>query len=59
MKQNFNIPGLTDAQVLQSRQLHGSNTLDFKKDYVFLKALKNLIKDPMVILLLAASLIYF
>ncbi|MFT4831655.1 MAG: Ca2+-transporting ATPase [Psychroserpens sp.] len=56
---NFEIKGLTDEQVLQSRVSYGQNKLVFKKENRFLDALKNLAKEPMVILLLVASVIYF
>ena len=56
---SFNIKGLTDKQVLASRVQHGSNQLDFKKENGLVDALKSLAKEPMVLLLLVASLIYF
>jgi len=56
---HFGITGLTDEQVLAARQQFGSNKLAFKKENGFLKAIKNLAKEPMVLLLLAASIIYF
>ncbi len=55
----YNIKGLTTKQVLESREKHGPNTLDYKKENGFIDALKSLGKEPMVILLLIASLIYF
>ncbi len=56
---NFEITGLTDEQVLQSRASHGQNKLVFEKENRFLDALRGLAKEPMVILLLVASVIYF
>ena len=56
---NFNISGLSDTQVLEARKLHGQNLLNYKKQNGFLDALKSIAKEPMVILLLAASAIYF
>lgn len=53
------IKGLTDEEVLASRQQSGSNTLQFKKENGFLDALKSIAKEPMVILLLVTSSIYF
>lgn len=53
------IKGLTDEEVLASRQKSGSNTLQFKKENGFLDALKSIAKEPMVILLLVTSSIYF
>ncbi|PSR12427.1 MAG: haloacid dehalogenase, partial [Bacteroidetes bacterium] len=56
---NFNIRGLTDEQVQAARTAHGPNVLDFKQESGLLAALKNLAREPMVFLLLAASSIYF
>ncbi len=56
---HFNIQGLTDAQVLTSRVKYGYNRLAYKKENGFLDAIKSLAKEPMVILLLVASAIYF
>lgn len=55
----FHTQGLTDQQVLESRARHGYNKTDQKKENGFLIAAKNLFKEPMFILLLAASAIYF
>lgn len=56
---NFNIKGLTDEQVLDSRRNHGDNQLAYKKESGFFDAVKSIVKEPMVILLLATSSIYF
>jgi Ca2+-transporting ATPase len=56
---NFNIKGLSDAEVIVSRKKHGENKLTYTKENVFIYALKNLATDPMIILLLVASIIYF
>lgn len=56
---NFDIKGLTDEQVILAREKFGQNTLNYKKENGVLDALKNLAKEPMIILLLVASLIYF
>lgn len=56
---NFNIKGLTDQEVLESRRKHGKNQLDYKKESSFFGAVKSIAKEPMVILLLATSAIYF
>ena len=45
-----NEKGLTDAQVLQARAEFGTNSLSFKKENGFLDAIKELAKEPMVIL---------
>jgi P-type Ca2+ transporter type 2C len=55
----FDISGLTSEQVLASRKKGGANTSTYKKENGFLDALKSLIKEPMILLLLAASSIYF
>jgi Ca2+-transporting ATPase len=55
----FNIKGLTHQQVLESREKYGYNRLQYKKENGFIDALKSLAKEPMVILLLVASAIYF
>ncbi|QXP61317.1 cation-translocating P-type ATPase [Olleya sp. HaHaR_3_96] len=56
---NFNIKGLTNTEVLEARSKFGYNKLEVKKEYYFLEAIKSLVKEPMVILLLVASSIYF
>ena len=56
---NFNINGLTNEEVLQARSKYGYNKLESKKEYHFFEAIKSLVKEPMVILLLVASSIYF
>ena len=56
---NSNIQGLTDKQVIESREKFGSNKIFFKKENGIIESLKNLLKEPMVILLLITSGIYF
>jgi len=56
---NFNIQGLTQEEVNLAREKFGQNTLQYKKDNRFIDGLKSLAKEPMVILLLVASSIYF
>ncbi len=56
---NFDIKGLTDEEVLQSRTNFGRNALKFKKENGVVDALKSLAKEPMITLLILASLIYF
>src|SRR5687768_15522059 len=55
----FNIVGLTDEQVLLAARQYGKNRLSYKKDNEFLNAIKRIASDPMIILLLVASFIYF
>ena len=56
---NFDSKGLTDSEVLASRKKYGFNSVIYKKENVFLKTIKQFLFDPMVILLLVASTIYF
>lgn len=55
----YNTQGLTDAQVLAAREKFGANQLTYKKRNRFLEAVVGLIKEPMIILLLVTSSIYF
>ncbi|MCU7694725.1 cation-translocating P-type ATPase [Haoranjiania flava] len=57
--ENFGLKGLTEQQVLEARAKHGDNVLSYKKENQFLELFKGLAKEPMVLLLLAAALIYF
>lgn len=56
---NFNVKGLTDDQVILSRTTYGKNILKYKNENGILKAVKSIVKEPMILLLLAASLLYF
>ncbi|HQX72642.1 MAG TPA: cation-translocating P-type ATPase [Chitinophagaceae bacterium] len=51
--------GLTPEQVENSRSKHGSNTLEIQEDRVFGHVLKEVVLEPMFILLLVACIIYF
>lgn len=55
---NFNLQGLTTEQVSKAREEYGYNRLEYKKKNSLLEALRHISKEPMVILLLAASTIY-
>jgi Ca2+-transporting ATPase len=55
----FHTTGLTNEQVEQARAKYGFNTSGLKSESGFLKALMGLVKEPMFILLLTASTIYF
>lgn len=55
----FNIKGLTQNQVTDARERYGSNVLNYKKENGFLNAMMSLVKEPMVLLLLVASIVYF
>jgi Ca2+-transporting ATPase len=56
---HFNISGLTNKQVLLAREKFGLNRLNYKKENTFLDTIKRIAQDPMVVLLLVASFIYF
>ena len=56
---NTGIHGLTDDEVLASRKLNGSNEQSAAQQSGFVTALKDIIKEPMLLLLVAASTIYF
>jgi Ca2+-transporting ATPase len=53
------ISGLSDAEVLAARKKYGSNRLEFKPENALLQAIKALATEPMVILLLITSTLYF
>ncbi len=57
--ENFGLKGLTKQQVLEARAKHGDNVLSYKKENQVLELFLGLAKEPMVLLLLAAALIYF
>jgi len=50
--------GLTSAQVLEAREKYGRNEVEKAGNY-FLASLKDVVKEPMFLLLLVAALIYF
>ena len=56
--EKLGIGGLSPAEVAQSRSTHGRNEIIDTKNH-FLDILKDLVKDPMLILLVIASVIYF
>ncbi|CAD5253378.1 MULTISPECIES: cation-translocating P-type ATPase [unclassified Imperialibacter] len=56
---HFNIQGLSSEEVLEARKKHGANTLNYKKESGLIEALKSIAAEPMVVLLLAVSSIYF
>ena len=58
-KNRFHISGLSNEQVISAREKFGKNNLHYKKENSFFDALKRIAIDPMIILLLVASSIYF
>ena len=57
--EHFNITGLTHNEVLSAREKYGQNLLEGKKENALLDLLKDLFKEPMVVILFIASIIYF
>lgn len=53
------IKGLTSEAVAMSRNLHGTNEWNFAKRHAFWVVIKQLAGEPMVLMLLAASSLYF
>jgi len=56
---HYKIKGLTNNEVLKARGEYGYNKLEYKKNSPFLDSLKGFATDPMIVLLLVASTIYF
>jgi Ca2+-transporting ATPase len=59
IKNTFDIKGLSEDEVLLSRKKHGENAVIYKKENQFIKAILKFVKDPMILLLLTASTLYF
>jgi len=57
--ENLNITGLTHVEVIASREKYGSNSLNFKKANPVIDTIKSIVKEPMIMLLLVTSSIYF
>lgn len=55
----YNISGLTNEQVNLAREQAGPNKLNFKNENGLWNAIKRMATDPMILLLLTASSIYF
>jgi Ca2+-transporting ATPase len=56
---NINLPGLSTEQVVASRRRYGDNTIKKATNKNVLAALVNMLKEPMLILLVFASTLYF
>ncbi|MDE3214718.1 MAG: HAD-IC family P-type ATPase, partial [Bacteroidota bacterium] len=54
-----NLEGLNDTQVSESRALHGPNELNIQEQKLFWVLFKEVVLQPMFVLLLAAAIIYF
>jgi len=60
MEENsFNIQGLSDQQVTDARKEFGFNRQNFKKEAGLISLLKEIVMEPMFILLVLAAVIYF
>jgi P-type Ca2+ transporter type 2C len=51
--------GLNDAEISASRSKNGTNKLSQKTNYAWLQSLKDTVTEPMFILLVACTVIYF
>ena len=58
-KSNTTLKGLSNEEVIQSRKKNGSNSLGHQDKNHFLSSLIEMIKEPMFLLLLIATSIYF
>ncbi|HWR95007.1 MAG TPA: cation-translocating P-type ATPase [Flavobacterium sp.] len=59
IKSNPPILGLTEKEVITSREKNGSNTLEHQKKNNFLISLYEMAKEPMFLLLITAASVYF
>jgi len=57
--QNSNISGLSESEVIQSRTTSGRNSLEHQEKNHLLLSLIDMVKEPMFLLLIAATTIYF
>ncbi len=57
--QNSNISGLSESEVIQSRKTSGRNSLEHQEKNHLLSSLIEMVKEPMFLLLVAATAIYF
>ncbi len=55
----FPVEGLKDEQVIAARAAHGRNVIDDRSGGAFWPAVKGAVIEPMFLLLLATSIIYF
>ena len=53
------LQGLNDAQIIESREKYGWNKINLQKENRLIATIQRVLKEPMVILLLAAAMIYF
>ena len=53
------VTGLTTEQVCESRKKNGQNLISHKKENPVVSSLKELVKEPMILLLVMAASVYF
>ena len=51
--------GLSDVEVIEARKLHGKNVQQLKRQPVAWRLLGDLVKDPLLIILIGVAIIYF
>ena len=59
MDPSIDTKGLTAEEVIASRRQYGSNAIEMQEDRVFWHVLKEVVLEPMFIILLLACFIYF
>jgi len=57
--EDLHIKGLSAQQVIESRKLYGVNKISTEKKSYILSVIYGVLSEPMILLLLAAALIYF
>jgi len=58
-KSNLSLQGLCDEEVIQSRAKNGSNSLEHQDKNHFITSLFEMVKEPMFLLLITATSVYF
>jgi Ca2+-transporting ATPase len=53
------VNGLSNQEVLEKRRQYGSNAMELQEERVLLNVLKEIVLEPMFILLVLASVVYF
>ncbi|MCB0724958.1 MAG: cation-translocating P-type ATPase [Ignavibacteriae bacterium] len=56
---NIDIQGLSEDEVSRSRARYGINEFEQKKKHFLIKAIGDLLSEPMILLLLTAAILYF
>jgi len=58
-KSNQSLQGLSDEEVIRSREKNGSNSLEHQDKNHFITSLLEMVKEPMFLLLITATSVYF